>query len=67
MRPLPTIPVPLVKPDPDLPLDLQPMIASIYERSRYHRSIDYSKPLNPPLAADESGWLQQQLRALRGG
>src|SRR5205823_13198402 len=34
-RPLPVIPVPLSPPDADLSLDLQPMIAGIYERSRY--------------------------------
>ncbi len=60
LRRLPTLPVPLLKPDPDLPLGLQPMIDSIYERSRYCRSIDYSKPLNPRLAPDETAWLQQQ-------
>ena len=57
---LPSIPVPLLKPDPDVKLDLQPMIDSIYARSRYHRSIDYSRPLTPPLAADELTWLGQQ-------
>ncbi|HEY7308008.1 MAG TPA: DUF4058 family protein [Gemmataceae bacterium] len=29
-RPLPTIPVPLLKPDSDIPISLQPMIESIY-------------------------------------
>ena len=41
---LPVIPVPLDDPDPDLDLDLQPMLAAIYERSRYETSIDYTKP-----------------------
>src|SRR5437773_8050645 len=45
----PAIPVPLAKPDPDIPLDFQPMIDAIYQRSRYDQSIDYSKPLTPPL------------------
>ncbi|MBI1914348.1 MAG: DUF4058 family protein [Planctomycetes bacterium] len=62
-RPLPRIPVPLLKPDPDLSLDLQPIIDGIYQRSRYERSIDYTRPLSPPLGPDESAWLQQQLRA----
>jgi hypothetical protein len=48
-RPLPALPVPLAKPDPDIPVALQPMIDVIYQRSRYKRSIDYSKPLIPPL------------------
>ena len=65
-RPLPNIPVPLLKPDPDLRLDLQPLVDDIYQRSRYERSIDYTRPLNPPLAPEESAWLQEQLRARQG-
>jgi hypothetical protein len=61
-RPLPPIPVPLAKPDPDVPLDLQPMIEAIYQRSRYERSIDYRKPLAPPLRPEEAAWLKKQLR-----
>jgi hypothetical protein len=59
---LPAIPVPLAKPDADLTLDLQPIIESIYERSRYARSIDYRKPLKPALTSAESAWLRQQLK-----
>jgi hypothetical protein len=65
-RPLPRIPIPLARPDPDLFLDLQPMVEAIYQRSRYERSIDYSRPLDPPLGPDESAWLEQQLRARQG-
>lgn len=61
-KPLPTIPVPLVSPDPDIPLNLQPMIDAIYARSRYHRDIDYARPLNPPLSAEESTWFAERLR-----
>jgi hypothetical protein len=64
-RPLPPIPVPLAKPDPDISLALQPMIEAIYLRSRYGRSIDYTKPLAPPLSPEETAWLKQQLRARR--
>jgi Protein of unknown function (DUF4058) len=62
MKPLPTIAVPLAKPDPDISLSLQPLVDAVYQRSRYHRSIDYTRPLTPPLAAEESAWLEQQLR-----
>ncbi len=61
-RPLPEIPVPLARPDPDIPLALQPMIEAVYERSRYGRRLDYSKPLTPPLSPEESVWLAEQLR-----
>jgi hypothetical protein len=62
----PSVPVPLAKPDPDIHLDLQPMIDSIYRRSRYERSIDYSKPLSPPLKPAEARWLEQRLRSTSG-
>src|SRR5262249_15345186 len=65
-RPLPRIPVPLSKPDPDLFLDLQPMVDEIYQSSLYERSIDYTRPLTPPLGSDESAWLEQQLRTRQG-
>lgn len=61
LRPLPPLPVPLAKPDPDISIDLQPMIEAIYARSRYYRSIDYSKPLTPPLSDEEAKWLEQEL------
>jgi hypothetical protein len=62
-RPLPRIPVPLSSPDPDVTLELQPLIEAIYARRRYYRAIDYTKPLQPPLSAEESAWLQGQLQA----
>jgi len=60
---LPEIPVPLASPDPDVPLALQPLIEAIYERSRYARRIDYTKPLDPPLAPEQAAWLQERLRS----
>ena len=65
-RPLPPLFVPLSSPDPDLTLALQPMIESIYARGRYHRNIDYSKPLPLPLGAEDQAWLTEQLRARQG-
>jgi hypothetical protein len=61
-EPLPEIPVPLASPDPDLPLALQPMIDAVYERSRYGRRLDYTRPLTPPLSPEESAWLAERLR-----
>jgi hypothetical protein len=58
--PLPVIPVPLLKPDPDIPLDLQPLIQSIYQRYRYHETIDYRKRLRPRLTPEESACLKRQ-------
>jgi hypothetical protein len=41
-HPLPPIPVPLARPDPDLLLQLQPLIDSIYQRYRYFDCGRYS-------------------------
>ena len=65
-RPLPSIPVPLAKPDPDIPFELQPMIDEIYERFRYKWSIDYKGPLTPLVSAADTAWLKQRLRAREG-
>ncbi len=65
-KPLPAIPLPLLPPDPDLTLELQPMIEEIYSRSRYGKRFDYSKPLTPPLSEDDAAWLAQQLSSQRG-
>jgi hypothetical protein len=61
-RPLREIPVPLARPDKDIPLALQPMIEAVYERSRYGRRLDYTKPLDPPLTPEQTAWLQERLR-----
>lgn len=62
---LPTVPVPLSHPDPDLSLNLQPMIDAVYQRSRYGNTIDYSKPLTPPLSSEERACLSQKAPARR--
>jgi hypothetical protein len=60
-EPLPPLPIPLSYPDPDIRIDLQPLIAGIYARSRYHRDIDYGNPLDPPLAEADAAWLAGRL------
>jgi hypothetical protein len=62
-QPLPIIPVPLSRPDPDVSLELQPLIEAVYARSRYFRDVDYTRPLRPPLTDTETAWLQEQLRS----
>lgn len=61
-RPLRPIPVPLSPPDADVQLDLQPLIAAIYRRSRYEADLDYSHPLQPLLTESESAWMAERLR-----
>ncbi len=61
-HPLPDVVVPLADSDPDIKLALQPMVEAVCERSRYFLRIDYSKPLTPPLGAEDATWLAQRLR-----
>lgn len=60
---LPALPVPLDPPDPDVSLDLQAMIDTIYSRYRYARDIDYSRPLDPPLSPEDTAWLSERIKA----
>jgi Protein of unknown function (DUF4058) len=62
--PIPVLPVPLHSPDPDVPLDLDRAIQSIYERAAYDLRIDYGQPPpKPDLTAADAQWLDGQLRA----
>jgi hypothetical protein len=58
---LPVLPVPVLEPDPDAPLDLGAAVASVYERGAYERKIDYAQP-PPPLSAGEAAWVDTLLR-----
>jgi hypothetical protein len=60
--PLPTIPIPLLAPDPDIPLDLAAIFVTVYQRGQYERSIDYTAPLNLPLGADDRAWAEDLAR-----
>jgi hypothetical protein len=61
-EPLPAIPVPLAKPDPEIALNLQPLVEKIYRRYRYARSIDCTRPLTLPLSPEDAACCQQRLR-----
>lgn len=47
-EPLPICPVPLLPPDPDVPLQLGEVLANVYRRAAYARRIDYTSPVPPP-------------------
>jgi hypothetical protein len=59
---LPPIPVPLSDSDPDLTLDLQPLIDGIYSLGRYDERIDYSRPLTPALSDADAVWVRDLLK-----
>lgn len=61
---LPIITVPVRAPTPDVPLDLQTLVETVYRRGYYADSIDYGKPVPPPpLSPADAEWVQQQVRS----
>jgi hypothetical protein len=63
--PLPSIPIPLSRPDPDVMLDLGAVFATAYERGRYARLIDYTvSPSNVKKTADRA-WAERMAKASR--
>jgi hypothetical protein len=46
--PLPLVPLPLLRPDPDVPMDIGAALARVYEGAAYDLVIDYKAPPPPP-------------------
>jgi hypothetical protein len=57
-QPLPTIPVPLRPPDPDVELDLAALFATAYDRGRYRRLIRHDAPPPAALSAPDRAWAE---------
>lgn len=66
-QPLPTVPVPLLDGDADVALDLQQALASMYDTFRYHLTIDYARPPEVPLTAEQSAWAAERVAGRRRG
>ncbi len=65
-EPLPAVPVPLLHPDPDVPLDLQAAVNACFDLVGYERLLDYSGPLPPPeLDEEDAAWVAETLDAVR--
>jgi hypothetical protein len=58
----PHIPIPLAGDDPDVQLDLQAVFTATYDRAGYDYSLDYSRPLSPPLGTADADWMQGVLQ-----
>jgi len=59
---LPVIPVPLLPPDPDAPLDLQSAVNACFDLVGYERLLDYARPLSAPeLSAEDAAWVKAQI------
>lgn len=55
---LPSIPIPLLQPDPPVSLAMGQALRTAYERARYDLRVDYSKPPVPPLSPADTEWAQ---------
>jgi hypothetical protein len=64
-QPLSTVEIPLLAPDEDCPLDLQAVFNLAYDQGRMLDDIDYSRPLRPPLSAEDQQWARQLLEESR--
>jgi hypothetical protein len=53
---LPTIPIPLRVPDPDVVVDLQEVFRQTYQRGRYSRSLRYGQPPTVLLSEKDKRW-----------
>jgi hypothetical protein len=65
-QPLPTIPIPLLPPDPDVWFDLGAVFTTTYNRARYARSIDYTAPPTISLDAARLAWVRERARGDKG-
>jgi hypothetical protein len=65
-QPLPTMPIPLLPPDPPVPLELGQALCTAYERARYDLRVDYRQPPVPPLSPADAAWAEALLASPAG-
>lgn len=63
--PLPIIPIPLQRPDPDVPLDLASGFAQSYDRGRFAILIDYAAPPGTIKKPADRTWAERTAKAAR--
>lgn len=59
---LPTVPIPLLDGDADVPLDLQQAFTQVYDAFGYDLEQDYSKEPEVPLQGEQRTWAEERLR-----
>ena len=65
-QPLPTLPVPLRRPDTDLHIDLAAVFNTAYERGRFRRRLDYLGPAPAFLREEDRRWCEAVLGPATG-
>jgi hypothetical protein len=66
-QPLPTIPIPLLSPDPPVPLDMGQALRTAYTRARYDLRVDYRQPPFPLLSLADAAWAEALINAQATG
>jgi hypothetical protein len=62
-KPLPTVPVPLLSPDQDVPLDMQAAVMACFALVGYERLLDYTLPPPPPeMGVEDRAWVAERVR-----
>jgi Protein of unknown function (DUF4058) len=61
---LTTIRIPLLAPDPDIPLDLAAVYATTFEKGRYARRLKYDEPLTIGLSPEDRAWAESRAKGL---
>jgi hypothetical protein len=59
---LPVVPVPLLPGDPDVALDLQLALNTVYDALNYDLSVDYTRPPEVPLDEKNAAWADECVR-----
>ncbi len=65
-QPLPTIPIPLRAPDPDIQVDLGQVFRTAFERGRYFGSLPYGQPPITALQDQDKSWAVELSRKVPG-
>ncbi len=62
---MPVIPVPLLRGDADVALDLQEVFNTVYERAGYDYTLPYDREPEPPLKPEDAEWAKAVLEKAR--
>ncbi|MGH8273783.1 MAG: DUF4058 family protein [Gammaproteobacteria bacterium] len=61
---LPTLPVPLRRPDADLQIDLGAVFATVYQRAKFFRRVDYQGPVPEFIGDVDRQWVEEVVRKM---
>jgi hypothetical protein len=64
-QPLPTVPIPLLPGDADVPLDLQQALTGAYDGCAYGDSIHYSRRAEVPPSKEDAAWAKRRIAERR--